>query len=73
MRYEISEIMADIIDDANEAAETHLRAALSQRHEEGPAPLGGCLNCGEPLEAGLRWCNAECRNDWAKRTGERNR
>lgn len=25
---------------------------------------GECLYCGEPLPAGRRWCNAECRSEW---------
>ena len=27
---------------------------------------GYCLFCDEPLEAGRRWCNVDCRNDWEK-------
>lgn len=27
---------------------------------------GYCLFCGEPLEAGRRWCDADCRDDWQK-------
>ena len=27
---------------------------------------GECLNCFEPVPAGHRWCNANCRNDWEK-------
>lgn len=34
----------------------------------GPAETGVCLaqDCGEPLEPGRRWCNAECRDEWEK-------
>lgn len=32
-------------------------------HDEAPA-TGYCLYCGEPLERGRRWCNAECRDAW---------
>ncbi len=28
---------------------------------------GRCLNCGEPLAQGLRWCDTDCRDDWARR------
>jgi hypothetical protein len=28
------------------------------------AAIGECLWCGAPVEAGRRWCNAECRDDW---------
>lgn len=27
---------------------------------------GYCLNCGEPLEKGKRWCDKDCRDDWEK-------
>lgn len=28
--------------------------------------VGVCLNCGEPLRQGVRWCDAGCRDDWAR-------
>lgn len=56
----------DIIDQANEAAELHLRASLSQRAPEGPAPTGHCLNCDARLAPRQRWCDAMCRDDWQK-------
>jgi hypothetical protein len=30
---------------------------------------GECLNCERPLKAGLRWCNAACRDDWQRFSG----
>lgn len=27
---------------------------------------GTCLNCGEPLPSRARWCDAGCRDDWAR-------
>jgi hypothetical protein len=30
------------------------------------APVGACLNCGEELPEGVRWCDAGCRDDWAR-------
>jgi hypothetical protein len=61
--------MADFIDDANEAAEIFLRAALSTyRRPAGPAPTGCCLNCGHALPvSGMRWCNPDCRDDYEDR------
>lgn len=32
--------------------------------KSGPEATGFCLYCDEPVAPGLRWCNAECRNDW---------
>ncbi len=28
---------------------------------------GYCLDCGEPLQATARWCDADCRDMWEKR------
>ncbi len=42
--------------------------ALALRKPEGPAATGACLCCEAPLPLGLRWCNAECRDDWARIT-----
>lgn len=56
----------DIIDQANDAAELFNRAAISQRAPEGPAATGYCLNCEARLKASFRWCDAFCRDDWAK-------
>ncbi len=27
---------------------------------------GHCYWCGEPLKSPLRWCDADCRDDWEK-------
>lgn len=56
----------DIIDQGNEAAEIFRRSALSQRKPEGPVAKGACHNCDAPLEAGLRFCDPDCRTDWEK-------
>lgn len=29
-------------------------------------PVGECLNCGRTLGSGGRWCDANCRDDWAR-------
>jgi hypothetical protein len=36
------------------------------RKPEAPATTGFCLNCGEPVADGLRWCSVECRDDWQR-------
>jgi hypothetical protein len=55
----------DIIDQANEYAEVHLRAALSQRKAEDiPQARGSCLNCDATLPQQQRWCDAGCRDDF---------
>ena len=58
--------MADDIDRGCELEEKYRVAALSVRKPEGPASTGECLWCGEAIEAPRRWCNAECRDSWAK-------
>lgn len=34
---------------------------------------GRCLNCGEELADGARWCDADCRDDWQRRESARAR
>lgn len=62
------------VDDQATAVEERDRAlALTQRKPEGPAAIGRCLHCEQPLPSGMRWCDADCRDDWAaeSRTGRR--
>lgn len=54
----------DDIDNAQEQMERDLDTALRLRRPEGPAAIGECLWCGEPLADGRRWCDADCRDDW---------
>lgn len=28
---------------------------------------GACLNCGELVPSGVRWCDKDCQDDWQKR------
>jgi hypothetical protein len=43
---------------------THLEQ--SRRDTGGAIATGECLFCEAPLPPGLRWCGAECRDDWQK-------
>lgn len=54
--------MTDDLDMAKETEEFSLRNNLKTRREAGPDATGECLNCGEVTA--LRWCNAECRDEW---------
>ncbi|PZQ21150.1 MAG: hypothetical protein DI569_12860 [Sphingopyxis macrogoltabida] len=56
--------MADIIDRAAELEEMNRADALARRKPDGPPATGHCLNCGEPMPEGRRWCDADCRDDW---------
>lgn len=54
----------DDTDRATEREENARADALRERKPEGPEPTGQCLNCERPLDAGLRWCDGECRDEW---------
>ena len=41
-----------------------LEDAIRRKKPTGPEPTGWCLYCREPLEEGLRWCDAECEREW---------
>ncbi|TVO53834.1 hypothetical protein [Denitromonas halophila] len=58
--------MADVIDQANDRAARDLLLAQQQRRPEGPQACGTCHNCGEPVASRLRWCDAQCRDDWER-------
>lgn len=58
--------MADEADIAAEHLERAMGLILRRRAEAGPEPTGRCLWCGAPLRRPLRWCDAECRDDWEK-------
>ena len=61
----------DIFDRATEPEEQDRARALAHRHPTGPAATGQCLNCDHPLPDGLRWCDAECRDEWQTFAGDR--
>jgi len=50
--------------------EEHLRQALKQPVEK-LADLGICHNCHEGTTAGQRFCDADCRDDYEKRSRSR--
>lgn len=58
--------MADEVDVTQERIEREIeimRRAIAAMREEAK-PIGECLWCGEVLDDGRRWCNAECRDAW---------
>lgn len=63
--------MADNADRAAERTELILNAGLSHRAPEPPPATGRCLNCEEPLDAGMRWCDADCKEDWERRQAKK--
>ncbi|WP_018609452.1 DUF2116 family Zn-ribbon domain-containing protein [Uliginosibacterium gangwonense] len=57
----------DYYDRAAELEALSRDIALATRKQEGPAPTGYCLNCGETVSPGHRWCEVACREDWEAR------
>lgn len=56
-------LTGDIGDQAAAIQERDNAIALRDfRKPEGPVATGFCLHCEEPLPAGRRWCNADCRD-----------
>lgn len=49
----------DLIEHATEDAIEEAR-----RGPAGPLAVGYCLFCATPLDDGLRWCSAGCRDAW---------
>jgi hypothetical protein len=62
--------VSDLIDFVQEQIEyLHEKRIAEVRSRAGTleaAPTGKCLNCAEPLAGGLRFCDADCRDDHQK-------
>lgn len=41
----------------------------ASKKPEGPVATGQCLYCDTSVQPGHRWCDAECRDAWAKESG----
>jgi len=59
--------MADIADLAQEHIEKHAPYEQLVRRPVPPPSTGQCLNCGEDLQPGERFCDADCLHDWETR------
>jgi hypothetical protein len=55
---------ADPLDHASENEYIARTFAQSIRKPEGPVANGKCFYCLETIAFPLRWCNADCRDDW---------
>jgi hypothetical protein len=58
-----------VVDESDMATEREMLdtelAIKRVRMANSALPLTGfCYNCDEPLPSGLRFCNADCRDDW---------
>lgn len=59
--------MPDIFDQASNQEDRDREMLTKIRRQEGPRETGRCLNCGEPVPAGRRWCDHDCLSDWQAR------
>lgn len=59
--------MSDIIDQANDLIEREMAARLAARRAPTLPATGECHNCEAPLDGELRFCDADCRNDYDRR------
>lgn len=61
--------MADEVDVANGYANVAITMGISviqaRANTKDAEETGFCLGCGEAL-VGRRWCDASCRDDWAR-------
>ena len=55
---------ADITAERAEREQSLLMRAT--RRPEGPKPVGFCNYCGEPVQAAIRFCCVECRDDFQR-------
>ena len=61
--------MSDLIDTAceREQRDRDLAIASARKSEPELLAVGQCYNCLEALPEGVRFCDCDCRNDYAKR------
>lgn len=60
--------MADELDLASDREQLARDKAVANIQAKPPVAVatGVCLECGEPVAQGVRWCCPECRDDWAR-------
>jgi len=59
-------MISDLNDLASEFEQARIQERIESRKDNGPPPCGECHYCGEPLNDGRRFCDAECRDDWQR-------
>lgn len=60
--------MADSADVAAKLQAEEIQHSLQRRRDnDGLLYNGRCYNCEEQVESPLRFCDADCREDWEKR------
>ena len=56
----------DVVDRAQMEIEMQDAVRKSEADKKEAEETGYCLYCGEPVEKGRRWCDADCRDGWEK-------
>lgn len=58
----------DDLDRASEREQQARDSAISSAMNKPPEAIaiGRCLDCDEPLSNDLRWCDANCRDNWQR-------
>lgn len=74
MQYEAAKF-SDPSDRASHEEQASIHQAVEAVKLAAAAPklaaIGECHNCGEPLSAGERFCDADCRDDYQHRLARR--
>jgi hypothetical protein len=66
--------MADFADLASDLTDLQIEEALDKQREKARIErsrmpfIGCCYNCEEPVGAQAHFCDADCREDWVKRS-----
>jgi hypothetical protein len=65
-------IMADDVDLAQIVSDMYIKIGLQNSKTAPPVAIatGECLFCEAHLPPGVRWCGAECRDDWQAEQGK---
>lgn len=61
--------MSDVIDMACDREQEDRARAIAQalNHDDALPAIGSCYNCEAQLPKGLRFCDCDCRDDYATR------
>ena len=60
--------MSDLADSADAIINVQHEVSLYQSRRFVPigTATGFCWQCGESVSDGMRWCDADCRDDWER-------
>ena len=63
--------MADEADNSLRAEDSYFKQSMAHcKRPESTAPVTGqCNQCGKSVDGLVRWCSAECRDEWVEENG----